>query len=200
MALTKEQGEEMVRLARATVDAFVRGEDIAGAYTVSDAFLREPRGTFVTIKRRDGELRGCIGFTQPIMELGEAIREAAMRAAAYDPRFPKVEPSELDDLLVEVSALTKPERIESDSPKDLPKHVRVGTDGLIVSSRVTSGLLLPQVATEYHFSPEDFLVQTCLKAGLPPDAWLTRDVVVQKFQAEVFSESSPRGKVKRELD
>ncbi len=200
MALTGEQGEEMVRLARATVDAFVRGEDIAGAYAPTGDFLQESRGAFVTLKRQDGELRGCIGFTQPIMQLGEAIREAAIRAAAYDPRFPKVEPSELEGLLVEVSALTRPERIAVKSPKELPKHVRIGVDGLIVSSLVTSGLLLPQVATEYKLSAEDFLVQTCLKAGLPPDAWLTDKVKVERFQAEVFSETSPRGKVKRELD
>jgi uncharacterized protein (TIGR00296 family) len=154
----------------------------------------------VTLKRLDGELRGCIGFTQPVMQLGEAVREAAISAAAYDPRFPKVEPRELDGLLVEVSALTKPEKVEYASPTDLPKHVRIGVDGLIVSHSGRSGLLLPQVATEYKLSPEDFLTQTCLKAGLPPDAWLTDQIVLQRFQAEVFSETSPRGKIKRELD
>lgn len=200
MALTKEQGEELVRLARTTVDAFVRGEDIGGTYAQTEPFLHEKRGAFVTIKHLDGELRGCIGFTQPVMPLGEAVREAAISAAAYDPRFPKVEPRELDDLLVEVSALTKPEKVECDSPLELPKHVRIGVDGLIVSSAWGSGLLLPQVATENKLSPEDFLTDTCLKAGLPPDAWLKGTVKVQKFQAEVFSETAPRGKVKRDLE
>jgi len=200
MALTKDQGEELVRLARATVDAFTRGEDIASTFERNEPFLREPRGVFVTLKQVDGQLRGCIGFTQPVKQLGEAVREAAIQASAYDPRFPRVEPKELDHLLVEVSALTRPETLRCDSPLDLPKHVRIGVDGLIVSSPETGGLLLPQVATENGFSPEDFLTQTCLKAGLPADAWLTDGVMVQRFQAEVFSETSPRGKVKRELD
>ncbi|MGA2665882.1 MAG: TIGR00296 family protein [Nitrososphaerales archaeon] len=200
MALTGPQGEELVRLARGTVDAFVRGEDIAGSFALQEEFLREPRGAFVTLKRLDGELRGCIGFTLPVMQLGEAVREAAIQAAAYDPRFPRVEPKELDEVLVEVSALTRPEKVACDTPRDLPRHVRVGVDGLIVSSPGRSGLLLPQVAAEYGLSAEDFLTQTCLKAGLPPDSWLTRDVTVQRFQAEVFSETSPRGKVRRGLD
>ena len=200
MALTKGQGEELVRLARSTVDAFVRGEDIANPEAWTEPFLREVRGTFVTLKTLDGELRGCIGFPYPIKQLGEAVVEASISASAYDPRFPRVEPGELDGLLVEVSALTRPENVEHSSPKELPKHVRIGVDGLIVSAPGRSGLLLPQVATEHKFSSEDFLTQTCLKAGLPADAWLTGRITVQRFQAEVFSETSPRGKVKRELE
>ena len=200
MALTKDQGEEMVRLARTTVDAFVRGEDIGTPRVRTEPFLLEERGTFVTLKRLNGELRGCIGFPYPVKQLGEAIVEAAMSAAAYDPRFPRVEPRELDGLLVEVSALTRPEKVEYASHRDLPKQVRIGVDGLIVSAPGRSGLLLPQVATEYKFSPEDFLTQTCLKAGLPADAWITDKIIVQRFQAEVFTETSPRGKVVRELD
>jgi uncharacterized protein len=199
MPLTKEQGEALVRLARGTVDDFVRGDDIGRSVLRDEPFLREVRGAFVTLKNSDGSLRGCIGFPYPVKELGEAVIEASIRAATYDPRFPKVEPAELDGLLVEVSALTKPERLEWSSPKELSKHVRIGVDGLIVSNSLTSGLLLPQVATEYKLSPEDFLSDTCLKAGLRADSWLTDKIVVQKFQAEVFSETSPRGKVKREL-
>jgi len=198
--LTDDQGEELVRLARSTVDGFVRGEDIANSQIRDEPFLREVRGAFVTLKNGDGSLRGCIGFPYPVKPLGEAVVEVAIGAAAYDPRFPKVEPAELDGLLVEVSALTKPEKIRIASPKDLPKHVKIGVDGLIVSNPITSGLLLPQVATEYKLSAQDFLSQTCLKAGLSADSWLTDKVEVQKFQAEVFSETSPRGKVKRELD
>jgi len=200
MPLTKGKGEELVRLARSTVDGFVRGEDIATPEISGEPFLKEERGVFVTLKNIDGSLRGCIGFPYPVKELGEAVVEAAISAAAYDPRFPKVEPAELDGLLVEVSALTRPEKIEHSSPKELPKHVRIGVDGLIVSNATTSGLLLPQVATEYKLTSEDFLSHTCLKAGLSADSWLTDKVIVQRFQAEVFSETSPRGKVKRELD
>jgi len=200
MTLTKEQGEELVRLARRTVDGFVRGEDIASAQLGSDPFLRAVRGAFVTLKNLDGSLRGCIGFPYPVQQLGEAVVEASISASTYDPRFPKVEPGELDGLLVEVSALTRPEKVECPSPRELPKHVRIGVDGLIVSNSMTSGLLLPQVAPEHNLGAEEFLSHTCLKAGLRADSWLTDKIIVQRFQAEVFSETSPRGKVKRELD
>ena len=181
------------------MDRFVRGDNAGMSEVGSEAFLKENRGTFVTLKNEvDGSLRGCIGFPYPVKPLGEAVVEAAIGAAAYDPRFSRVRPKELESLLVEVSALTKPEKIDYGSPLELPKLVRIGMDGLIVSNALGSGLLLPQVATEYKMTPEDFLTQTCLKAGLAPDAWLTGKVIVQRFQAEVFSETSPRGRVKRE--
>jgi len=138
-------------------------------------------------------------FPYPVKSLGDAVVESAIGAAAHDPRFPAVRPAELDALLVEVSALTRPETLEYRSPKELPGLVRIGTDGLMISIRGAGGLLLPQVATEFHMGPEEFLSQACLKAGLMPDAWLTDKVTVQRFQAEVFGETAPRGAVKREL-
>jgi uncharacterized protein (TIGR00296 family) len=200
MALTEEQGTTLVRLARSTVENFVKGEGTPEAETWDSPFLFEERGAFVTIKKVDGDLRGCIGFPYPVKKLGDAVVEASISAAAHDPRFPPVRPKELDGLLIEVSALTKPEELEYRTPTELPSMVRVGTDGLMVSGSGGSGLLLPQVATEYHMDSVEFLSQTCLKAGLMPDAWLTGGLTVQRFQAEVFGEVSPRGEVKRELD
>lgn len=110
MALTKEQGEELVRLARSTVDAFVRGEDIANPEAWTEPFLREARGTFVTLKELDGELRGCIGFPYPVKQLGEAVVEAAISASAYDPRFPKVEPREASTGCWSRSALSRSQK------------------------------------------------------------------------------------------
>lgn len=199
MALTQEQGTVLVRLARSTVDSIVEN-GTRGARKSGASFLEDMRGAFVTLKNLDGELRGCMGLPYPVKPLSDAVMESAINAAIHDPRFSPVESRELDNILVEVSALTSPERLNSDSPKRLAQLVRVGTDGLIVSGFGTSGLLLPQVATEYGFKPEDFLSETCLKAGLMPDAWLTDKVVVQRFQAEVFAETSPRGEVTRELD
>ncbi|MDA4135250.1 MAG: TIGR00296 family protein [Thaumarchaeota archaeon] len=200
MLLTEEEGTILVRLARSTVDNFVKEAGTPEEEKWDAEFLFEERGAFVTLKKLDGELRGCIGFPYPVKRLGDAVVEASISAAAHDPRFPPVLPDELDGLLVEVSALTRPQKIVYRSPKELPAMVRVGTDGLIVSAAGAGGLLLPQVATEYHMGPEEFLSQTCVKAGLMPDAWLTDRVTVQRFQAEVFGEGSPRGEVKRELD
>jgi uncharacterized protein (TIGR00296 family) len=200
VGLTSEQGDELVRLARTTVDAYVRSGEVPRPVVGDATFLDEARGAFVTLKTTGHELRGCIGLPYPVKKLREAVVEASIGAAAHDPRFPRVRPEELDGLLVEVSALTKPEKMTYSSPLELPKMVRVGKDGLIVSDATTSGLLLPQVATEYGMSGEDFLSHTCMKAGLPADAWLTGKVIVQVFQAEVFSEASPRGETIRELE
>jgi uncharacterized protein len=199
MALTEEQGAVLVRLARSTLDSVI-GKGTPNARKWELQFLEEKRGAFVTLKKLDGRLRGCIGFPYPVKILGDAVVESAINAAMHDPRFPQVEPRELDGLLVEVSALTSPEKLEPGSPKRLPELVRIGVDGLIVSGFGTSGLLLPQVAVEYRLKPEDFLSETCIKAGLTPDAWLTDKVIVQRFQAEVFTETSPRGEVARELE
>jgi uncharacterized protein (TIGR00296 family) len=160
----------------------------------------EKRGVFVTLNvLKDGreELRGCVGFPYPVKPLGGAVVEATIAASSSDPRFNRVEERELDEILVEVSVLSIPETLKTSTPLELPKKVRVGTDGLIVSSKWSSGLLLPQVAAEYKFDSQEFLTQTCIKAGLLPDAWLTDSVEIQTFQAEVFAEVSPSGLVKR---
>lgn len=200
MTLSLEQGGHLVSIARKTIETVVadgrvpRGEEIPSWPDGEDDFLKSHRGVFVTLTDSAGGLRGCIGLPYPVKPLREAIVHAAVGAATYDPRFPKVRSAELAYLKVEVSALTEPEAIECNAI-DLPDHVRVGTDGLIVSGLGRSGLLLPQVATEMGLTPDDFLSLTCEKAGLLPDAWLTPDVQVRRFQAEIFAEASPRGVV-----
>jgi len=139
-------------------------------------------------------LRGCVGFPYPIKRLSDAIQEAAVAAASEDPRFPPVGEEELDSILVEVSILTPPQDLTV--PRlEIPSHLRVGHDGLIISNSYTSGLLLPQVATEFGMDQAEFLSQACMKAGLPPDAWLDPTTRIQIFQAEIFSEKKPGGEV-----
>jgi uncharacterized protein len=199
LTLSLPQGTLLVTIARDAIDSVVNGK-IPGARVHQfrpngrDEFLGVNRGAFVTLNKLDGELRGCIGIPYPVKPLGEAVFDAAVGAATRDPRFPKVEAYELESLTVEVSALTEPEAMDC-NPVDLPEHVRIGTDGLIVSGLGRSGLLLPQVATDMKLTPDDFLSLTCEKAGLLPDAWLTPDVKVLRFQAEVFAEATPRGVV-----
>lgn len=200
MALSLEQGAHLVSIARQTVEtAVVEGrvpehDELFSPPGGAGEFLKSHRGAFVTLTRADGGLRGCIGVPYPVKPLGEAVVHAAVGAATHDPRFPRVRPAELGSLKVEVSALTAPETIECKA-LELPGRVRVGTDGLIVSGRGTSGLLLPQVATEMGLSPDVFLSLTCEKAGLEADAWLAGDLQVRRFQAEVFAEATPRGVV-----
>jgi uncharacterized protein len=201
MPLSFEEGRTAVGLARTTLDEHVSGGKTPPKEIASSPFS-EMRGVFVTLNIVDPSrqrLRGCIGFPYPVKRLDLAIQEATIAAASEDPRFKPVAPSELDKIVVEVSVLTSPK--ELDYPREaLPSKVRIGEDGLIISRTYTSGLLLPQVATEYGLSQLEFLSQACIKAGLPPDAWLDGETKVQAFQAEVFTEESPRGGVIRATD
>ncbi|MEM2128288.1 MAG: TIGR00296 family protein, partial [Candidatus Methanomethylicaceae archaeon] len=163
-----------------------------------DQRLLEKSGVFVTLEKvttRGRSLRGCIGYPVPHLPLVEATVDSAISAAFNDPRFPPVERQELDSIVFEVSILTPPVLIKVESPKDLPSSIKVGRDGLIVENGYYRGLLLPQVPVEYGWDEETFLAECCMKAGLPPDAWLSRKTQVYKFTAEIFAESSPKGEV-----
>ena len=141
----------------------------------------EPRGCFVSLHTRSGGLRGCIGTFEARRSLWETVGEMAVAAATRDPRFQPVVPEELPGCVVEISALTpcKPAK---------PEDIVVGRDGVCVARGFSRGVLLPQVATEYGWDRETFLDHTCIKAGLPPEAWRDGSVTIETFSAEVFSE------------
>jgi uncharacterized protein (TIGR00296 family) len=195
-----EWGEFLVRLARKAVEEYVRHGKTIEPPKNTPPELWEKMGVFVTLNRYNVPpqmaLRGCIGFPLPIYPLVEATIKAAIYAAVDDPRFPPVRESELDNLVVEVSVLTPPELIEG-PPEERPKKIKVGRDGLLIEKGIYSGLLLPQVPVEWGWDEEEFLAQTCWKAGLPPDCWLDEDTKVYRFTAEVFEEEYPRGPVRR---
>jgi uncharacterized protein len=190
--LTLQEGRLAVRLARDALTNYIEKKkiiDLKGLPSVFD----ELRGVFVTL-HLEGDLRGCIGYPQPVMPLGRAIVDSAINACSRDPRFPCVRPGELKRIEVEVTILTKPEPYDAPKKK-LPELVRIGRDGLIVSKGPFSGLLLPQVAPEWGFDSMEFLSQTCVKAGLSPDAWLDEDTEVQHFEAQIFAEVAPEREV-----
>ncbi|OPX77272.1 MAG: hypothetical protein A4E44_00121 [Methanosaeta sp. PtaB.Bin018] len=186
--LTLQDGRIAVRLAREALTTYVEERKTIEANGLPPVF-DEPRGVFVTL-HMEGELRGCIGYPYPVMPLGKAIVDSAINASSRDPRFPRVRPGELKRIEVEVTILTKPKTYDVPKKK-LPELVRVGKDGLIVTKGPFSGLLLPQVAPEWGFDSLEFLSQTCVKAGLPPDAWLDEDTEVQHFEAQIFAEVAP---------
>lgn len=191
LLLTKEEGEKAVKLARRAIETFLTTREvIKDRYT---GVFEEKRGVFTTLTKNH-MLRGCIGFPYPIKRLDEAIIESAIAAATEDPRFPPVKPEEMDEIIVEVTILTPPEKLDVDK-KELPKHIEIGRHGLMVRTGYFSGLLLPQVAVEYDFDEEEFLSQTCMKAGLPPDCWLMEDTEVYRFEGQIFQEKEPRGEV-----
>ena len=139
-------------------------------------------GVFVTIKRL-GELRGCLGTLQCSRGLAEEVARCAADAASEDPRFPPVPAEELPDLTIEVSVLGP---LEAIVPTDAAA-ITVGRHGVVVEQGSHRGLVLPQVATEWGWTPDQLLRQTCRKAGLPDDAW-QHGAHVYRFEAEVFGE------------
>lgn len=193
MTLSLEQGRDLVRYARAVIEGNFSGEKPMVPASLTEAF-REDRGVFVTL-HKGKELRGCIGYPEPTHPLGHAVEHGALSAALEDPRFPSVEEGEMDDILVEVSVLTKPELVEVEEPKDYVGRVCVGRDGLIAEKGFSRGLLLPQVPVEWGWDSETFLCQTCTKAGLAPATWMDDDFKLYSFTAQIFSEESPRGEV-----
>lgn len=199
MTLTLDQGRTIVSIARRSLDSFVKTGAVDPAAAPMDAYLKEKRGVFVTLSTpgpRAGNLRGCVGFPYPVKELGSAVLEAAIAAATEDPRFAPVTRTELESVVVEVSVLSEPQEVRVSRPQDLPSQIQIGKDGLIVSDGSHSGLLLPQVATDFGLGALDLLCEACTKAGLLPDSWLTNRVMVQKFQAEVFAEELPHGPIR----
>jgi uncharacterized protein len=190
--LTEEEGKIAVKLARKALTDFAEKRTRIKPEGLPKVF-DEKQGVFVTL-HEDGDLRGCIGYPQPVMPLGEAVVDSAINAGMGDPRFPHVKAKELGRIEFEVTVLTKPEPYEVPKAK-LPEFVRIGVDGLIVAKGIFSGLLLPQVAPEWGFDSMEFLSQTCIKAGLPADAWIDEDTEVQHFQAQIFAEVAPEREI-----
>lgn len=187
-----EDGELAVRIARETIESYVRNKPIPN-FDIPDKF-QEKSGVFVTINTMSHQLRGCIGFIEPIFTLKDVIIKAA-KSATRDPRFIPLKETELDRILVEVSLLSVPDLITVKKPKKYLKEIKIGRDGLIVERGGQRGLLLPQVPIEWNWDVETFLTQACMKAGFAPDCWFEKDTRIYKFTAQVFSEKSVRGEV-----
>jgi uncharacterized protein (TIGR00296 family) len=184
--LTEEEGKAGLRLARAAIENYLNEHAKLKAPGDLPAIFDEKRGVFVTLNEF-GSLRGCIGYPYPVFALKEAIIDAAISAAVSDPRFPPVTREEFNEVSIELTVLTMPQVLHV-KPVELPNHIEVGRHGLIVKKGMYQGLLLPQVATEYNWTAEEFLCQTCWKAGLPQDAWLEADTEVSTFEGQIFKE------------
>lgn len=188
--LTDEQGACLAKLARRAIESPSKDFD-----DTDDPVLRENCGVFITLTINDS-LRGCIGLPYPTTPLHDAVIQAARSAAYEDPRFPPVNKSEINNIIIEVSVLTSPELIEV-PPSELPDSILVGRDGLIIERGWNKGLLLPQVPVEWGWDSEQFLSQCCVKAGLPPNAWKQQGTKIYTFQAILFKEETPSGKINR---
>ncbi len=198
--LSDEEGKFLITLARDTVKTYLEKGETLKPPEETPKKMFEKCGVFVTINSVHGgekELRGCIGYPYPTSPLVEAVIDSAINASTGDPRFEPMNPGELDKSVFEFSVLTPPERVQVNNPKEYIKSIKVGEDGLIVESGYCKGLLLPQVPVEWGWCEEEFLCQCCMKAGLPPDSWLTKDAKIYKFRAIIFEEETPNGEIKR---
>jgi len=151
----------------------------------STKHLQDQLGVFVTL-HKNHELRGCVGYTEGVVPLCEATAELARAAAFRDSRFAPLQSDEVKDLQIEISVLSVPQKLDCD-PEKYPENIRIGTDGLLIKG-FSTGILLPQVATEQGFNSIQFLECVCQKAGLPDSAYKDPNNSVYIFQAEIFSE------------
>jgi uncharacterized protein (TIGR00296 family) len=198
--LTQQEGEFLVHLARETVTQYLQTGKTLKPPKETPKKLFEHCGVFVTVNSLRGvekDLRGCIGYPYPTNPLVEAVIDNAINASTQDPRFEPLSADELGRVVFEVSVLTPPQLVKTADPKEYIKQIKVGEDGLIVERGYHKGLLLPQVPVEWGWCEEEFLCQCCMKAGLPPDSWLTKDAKIYRFHAIVFEEQTPNGEVKR---
>jgi AmmeMemoRadiSam system protein A len=178
LGLTEEEKKVLHHIAKTVIENKAKGKPIPD-FKIESPILKENRGAFVTIQKR-GQLRGCIGYIQAYEPLHMTIEKMAEAAAFKDPRFPPVKEKELPDLDIEISVLTPLKKIAD------VREIEVGKHGIYIMKGGWSGLLLPQVATEYGWDRETFLDHTCQKAGLPSTAWKEKDTEIFIFSADIF--------------
>ncbi|HEY1371908.1 MAG TPA: AmmeMemoRadiSam system protein A [Candidatus Binatia bacterium] len=174
---------KLIELARATLEDFVCDIE-ASESAVDDPYLVTQRyGAFVSL-HRGKELRGCIGTCFPTAALHETVKEMTEAAASRDRRVAAIAPSELGQIRIEISVLSP--LFKTDDPLAL----EIGRHGLYISNGGRRGVLLPQVATQYGWDMKKFLQQTCVKAGLPKDAWQRPETEVRAFTTLIIEEGS----------
>jgi AmmeMemoRadiSam system protein A len=178
LGLTEDEKQRLREIATTVIEYRVRDKKIP-EFEVTSERLNENRGAFVSLHKRR-QLRGCIGNIRGQQPLYKTVAAMAEEAAFHDPRFPPVSKEELQELDIEISALTPLQRIEN------VEEIEVGKHGIYIEKGFFSGLLLPQVATDYGWDRQTFLEQTCYKAGLHRDAWKGKDTKIYVFSADVF--------------
>ena len=179
--LKETEKAELLNVARDAITQYVKNGTIIRLPNNVSEGLREKRGAFVTLKKQ-GVLRGCIGTFFAHDDLIHTVAEMARSAATADPRFDPVVPEEIDELTIEISALTPLTEIDD------PSVIEVGRHGIYLTRGLNRGVLLPQVAVEYGWDREQFLDETCWKAGMDKGCWHDPRTRIEIFEAEIFSE------------
>lgn len=186
LELTPEEKKFLLKLARDTIATYLKEGKILDA-KVSSEKLKKKRGVFVTLEKNH-ELRGCIGYIEPIKPIYIAVRDNAINAAFHDSRFPPLREEELDDIEIEISILTKPELIKVSSPDEYLEKIKPGVDGIIIKYAGRSATYLPQVWEKIP-DKEMFLSSLCNKAFLPGDCWKRDGAEIYRYRVVSFKES-----------
>lgn len=179
MPLTSAEKNSLLKIARLVIETYVRERHLPSVEVTQPA-LMEGRGAFVSL-HKDSGLRGCIGRFDFDTPLYKTVAEMAFSAATQDSRFSPVAPEELENIIIEISALTPLKEVTDTS------EIIIGRHGIYIVKGFHRGVLLTQVAIENSFDREEFLDQTCLKAGLPLGAW-KKGAKIYIFEAEIFKE------------
>jgi hypothetical protein len=177
--LTENERVELLQIARDTIVSYITNGKLPAVESASRGLNLET-GCFVTIKQR-GELRGCIGNFVSDKPLYSLVQEMAVSAATRDPRFYPMKSHDLRDFEIDISVLSPLEKASS------VEEIKVGTHGIYIVKGSYRGVLLPQVATDYGWDRDEFLRHTCIKAGLPENAW-QGECEIYIFSAQVFGE------------
>lgn len=179
--LNEEEKKELLKLSRKTLENYYLNGRIFEYTPVNPRLIDLHLGCFVTLKKK-GNLRGCLGNFSSRDPLYLNIQKMTISSAKEDPRFEPVKQRELSDIDIEISVIYPMIKIRNID------EILVGRDGLYVEHGFFRGVLLPQVATEYGWDREEFLSHTCIKAGLPPNAWKDMEIKIFRFEADVFGE------------
>lgn len=182
-------GNALIQLAKAAIiQRLLPAEKKAAPdlFDIPSFLLKEKRGVFVTLQK-NGALRGCIGTLEPEKTILEGVQENACHAAFDDTRFSPVTLEEFEDIQIEVSLLSVPEKLFYSDVQDLLARLVPFQDGVIVQKGYHRATFLPQVWEQLP-DPESFLTQLCLKARLDAHAWQAGDLTVSTYQVQSFTE------------
>ncbi len=185
--MDEKEKKALLQIAKESIEAAIKGIPANKTQVqINSPELEKEHGAFITL-RNHGQLRGCIGRLTSNIPLHKLVSEMAVSAATEDPRFQRnrIQPSELDDLEIEISILSPLQKIRNPLDMELGKH------GIYIKKGLRNGCFLPQVAAETGWTKEEFLSQCChTKTGLSPDAWKEKDTEIYVFTAEIISEAA----------
>ena len=185
--LTSQEKETLLKIARQSLELELRGEKLPPLNAFpSTPLLQADGATFVTLTKNN-QLRGCIGTLEAFRPLAEDVREHAIAAALHDPRFPQVQPDELDEIEIEISRLTAPMPLDYENAQDLLAKLRPNVDGVVLMDGRRRATFLPQVWEQLP-NTEEFLGHLCRKMGLPDNLWRSKKMEVLIYQVEEFCE------------